>query len=187
VTRRRAVFLDRDGTLVRDPGFLKNPADVALLPEAGAALGRLSHAGYTLVVVTNQSGIGRGLMSEQEYAAVRDRVEALLAAEGAPVAATYHCPHSPEDDDPCACRKPGTKLYRRAMADLGIDPERSWWVGDRMSDLQPAAILGGRAVLVTTGHGRDHVPIARERGIPTVPGIGEAATHILSALADAGD
>ena len=187
MTARRAVFLDRDGTLVDDPGFLKNPDDVRLLPGAGEALARLAQAGFAIVIVTNQSGIGRGLLTHDDYRRVQARVEELLAQDGAGVDASYYCPHSPTEDEPCDCRKPGTRLYRKAGRDLDLDLAGSWWVGDRLSDLHPAEAFGGRAILVLTGYGQEHRAGAQERSIPEAGDIMEAAGHIAEAAASTGD
>ncbi|HEX7239268.1 MAG TPA: HAD-IIIA family hydrolase, partial [Longimicrobiaceae bacterium] len=103
---RPAVFLDRDGTVIHDAHYLADPEGVRLLPGAAEAVARLNRAGVPVVLVTNQSGIGRGLFSEADFRAVQDRVEALLAAGGARIDAVYHCPHAPDADPPCDCRKP---------------------------------------------------------------------------------
>jgi len=146
---RAAVFVDRDGTLIEDVHYIRRPEDVRLVPGAAAALRRLNEAGIPVVVVTNQSAIGRGLTSEADYHAVRMRLDAALAAEGAHVDASYFCPHGPADA--CRCRKPGTELFERAARDLDLDPARSFFIGDRLRDIQPAAELGGRGVLVPSG------------------------------------
>src|SRR5262249_10234512 len=109
-----AAFLDRDGTIVFDPGYLNDPADVRLLPRAADGVRRLPAAGLRVVVVTNQSGIARKLVSADQYRRVTERIDQLLAAEGARLDATYHCPHHPDISGPCACRKPGLLLYREA-------------------------------------------------------------------------
>lgn len=144
----RAAFLDRDGTLIRDAHFLRDPALVALLPEVPAALKRLTEAGFALVVITNQSGIARGMLSESDYNAVRARLDELLAAQGVTLTATYHCPHEPERSGPCECRKPGTLLHRRAATDHALDLTRSVYLGDRWRDVAPARALGGRGILI---------------------------------------
>lgn len=151
-TTRRAAFLDRDGTILRDMHFLRDPAQVSILPGAAAALRRLAEAGFLLVVVTNQSGIARGLLTEQDYEAVDARMRALLAAEGVTIDAAYHCPHHPEHPyrgvSTCDCRKPGTGLHRRAIGDLGIDASSSTFIGDRWRDIAPALELGSRLGLL---------------------------------------
>ena len=148
MTERRAVFLDRDGTIIEDTGYLADPALVRLLPGAAGAIARLNRAGLPAIVVTNQSGIARGLLDETAYAAVARQLDALLAAEGARLDAQYHCPHHPDFTGACECRKPGLLLYRRAAGEHGLHLARSWWVGDRVRDVAPARQLGGRAILI---------------------------------------
>jgi D-glycero-D-manno-heptose 1,7-bisphosphate phosphatase len=150
------LFLDRDGTLMEDPGYVSRPDQVRLLPGVAAALKRFRAAGYALVVVTNQSGIGRGLYGWDDYDAVAARLEALLAAEGVAFDAVLACAHAPEE--PCGWRKPAPGMIREAARLLALDPGRSLLVGDKLSDLEAAAAAGlPRAVHVTTGQG------ARER------------------------
>ena len=144
--RRGAAFLDRDGTIIRDAHFLVTAQGVELLPGAAAAIRRLNDAQWPVIVVTNQSGIGRGYYTLNDYERVRARVDELLAAAGARIDASYVCPHHP--DDHCECRKPGTLLYRNAAAEHAIDLTQSWYVGDRLRDVEPAAALGGRGSLV---------------------------------------
>ena len=146
--RRAAAFLDRDGTIIEDVRYLGDPERVRLLPGAAEAIGRLNRAGLLTVVVTNQSGIARGLFDEKAYEATRVRLDGLLADLGARLDAQYHCPHHPELSGPCECRKPGPLLYRRAAEDLAIDLTASGWVGDRLRDVQPAAALGGRGIVL---------------------------------------
>jgi len=143
---RAAVFLDRDGTLLEDPGYLSDPAQVRLLPGAAEAAAALKRAGFLLIIVTNQSGIARGLITPAQYEAVAARAAQLMARAGGAPDAQYHCPHLPELTGPCGCRKPGLELYRQAIEQFSIDPAQSWWVGDKVADLLPAAALGGRAI-----------------------------------------
>lgn len=145
---RRAVFLDRDGTIIEDSGYIADPAGVRLLPRAAEAIARLNQAGWPAIVVTNQSGIARGLLDEAAYAATARRLDELLAAAGARLEGHYHCPHHPDLMGPCECRKPGPLLYRRAAADHGLHLARSWWVGDRLRDVLPAERFNGRGLLV---------------------------------------
>lgn len=144
--KRSVVFLDRDGTINVDSGYIARPGEVVLLEGAAAAIARLNAAGVPVVVVTNQSGIGRGRYTESDYEAVTVRLAELLAAKGAKLEASYHCPHTP--DDGCECRKPGTLLHRRAAKELSLDLATSWYIGDRLRDVEPAAALGGHGVLV---------------------------------------
>ncbi len=166
----RAVFLDRDGTIVDDPppGFLHEPGKVRLLPGAGEAIHRLNQAGWLVIIVINQSGIAKGLYDEAAYAAVQRRLTELLAAHGARIDAAYFCPHHPEVSGPCPCRKPGVQLFRDAQTALGIDLPKSYWVGDRLSDVEPVRALGAtaaRGILVLTGQGAAHRAQAQALGL----------------------
>jgi D-glycero-D-manno-heptose 1,7-bisphosphate phosphatase len=145
---RAAVFLDRDGTLIRDVNFLSRPEQVELLPGTAAAVRRVNEAGLPAIVVTNQSGIARGYFTEADNEKVHARMEALLEEQGARVDATYVCPHYPEVSGPCECRKPGTLLYRRAVSEHGLDARASWFIGDKLRDVSPAGDLGGTGILV---------------------------------------
>ena len=146
--RRRAAFLDRDGTIIEDVAFLREPSRVRLLPGAGEAIRRLNEHAFLAIVVTNQSGIARGLVSRNDYRMTEHRVDELLQSEGARLDAHYFCPHLPELTGPCDCRKPGVLLYQQAAEQFGIDLPSSWWVGDRVRDVLPAEALGGRGILV---------------------------------------
>jgi D-glycero-D-manno-heptose 1,7-bisphosphate phosphatase len=148
-----AVFLDRDGTIIQDLRYLHDPAQVRVLPGAAQAIKRLNERNVLAIVVTNQSGIARGLLSEGEYRAGERRLDFLLHEEGARIDAHYFCPHLPEVSGPCDCRKPGLLLYQQAAKRFGIDLGRSWWVGDRARDVLPATALGGHGILVLTGAG----------------------------------
>ena len=145
---RPAVFFDRDGTLIEDEHYLSDPERVRIRGGALAAVRRARQAGFAVVVMTNQSGIGRGMFTEADYERVRARVDALFADAGAPLDATYHCPHSPDAVPACACRKPGIALYQQAASEHALDLARSAYVGDRLRDVQPAARFGGLGVLV---------------------------------------
>ena len=176
---RAAVFLDRDGTVVEDPGFLHEPGAVRLLPGAAGAIRRLNDAGWLVITVSNQSGIARGMYPEADYHAVQRRLAELLAADGARLDAALFCPHHPEVSGPCACRKPGTKLFEEARSALGIDVTRSWFVGDRPSDVAPAHVLGGRAVLVLTGQGASHRAAAEALDVPEAVDLAAAVDVIV--------
>jgi len=179
VSARPAVFLDRDGTIIEDRHYLRDPSLVQLRPGAGDAVRRLARAGVPVVVVTNQSGIARGLLTEADYQATARRLEELLAATGARLAGQYHCPHLPEISGPCECRKPGSLLYRQAAEALGLDLARSWWVGDRLRDIAAARPLGGRGLLVLGGAAGEADAAATE-GWPAVPNLAAAVDAILS-------
>ena len=178
------MFLDRDGTIVSDPGFLREPGKVRLLPGAGEAIRRLNQAGWLVVTVTNQSGIARGLYDQAAYSAVQRRVAELLGAHTAHLDGAYLCPHHPEITGPCRCRKPGPKLFREAQTALGIDFAQAYWVGDRLSDVEPASALAGQAargILVETGDGAHHRAQAQALGATVVPDLAAAADLIVRA------
>ncbi len=179
MTGRAAVFLDRDGTLIDDPGFLRDPALVRPLPGAVDAVARLTRAGLLPIIVTNQSGIGRGLILESEYQAVAARVEAELSAAGGRIAASFHCPHAPALTGPCSCRKPGTDLYRRAARQFDLDLACCWFVGDRPTDVEPATVLGGRGVLIAAPND-PVVEAARADGYTVAPDIAAATAVVLA-------
>jgi len=159
---RPAVFLDRDGTIIEEVKYLADPEGVALLPGAVEALTLLRDAGFALVVVTNQSGIARGLYGVEAYEAVAQRLDELLAAHGLTLDATYFCPHHPDISGDCFCRKPATGMHRAAAEELGLDSSRSFFVGDRVRDLLPALELGGEGVLVRTGYGSEEENVLPE-------------------------
>ena len=178
---RPAVFLDRDGTLIEDRPYLRDPAQVHLLPGASEAVRRLNAAAIPAVVVTNQSGIARGRLTEADYAATVRRLDELLATAGARLDGHYHCPHLPDLTGPCDCRKPGPLLYERAARDLDLDLAASWWVGDRERDLGAADRFGGRAILLLTGAGPGESRQPREAPRPVAVDLLSAVAHILDA------
>lgn len=178
---RAAVFFDRDGTIIHDADYLRSPEHVVLLPGAAEAIARLNASAVPVVVVTNQSGIARGLLTAADYDAVRERLDELLAAAGAHVDATYMCPHHPDYTGPCDCRKPGTLLYRQAASDHGFDLAQSTYIGDRWRDVAPALELGGRGILVAAA---STPPEDLERGqgeVEVVPSLREAVKRVLAA------
>jgi len=179
---RGAAFLDRDGTIVHDPGFLHDPAGVRLLPGAGEAIARLNRAGLLVVTVSNQSGIARGHYDAAAYHAVERRLDELLAAHDARLDAALFCPHFPPISGPCRCRKPGLQLFEQARDALGIDFGQSWWIGDRVSDVAPARVLGGRGILVLTGEGSRHRKQAHAVDAAIAPSLAAAVDAILPAL-----
>jgi len=175
----RAVFLDRDGTVVDDPGFLHEPAKVKLLPRAAQAVKKLTERGFLVIIVTNQSGIARGLYTVEDYEGVQRRLIELLEKQGAHIDGAYFCPHHPQFTGPCDCRKPGSKLFQEAQQALDIDLTRSWWIGDRLADVQPARVLGGEGILVATGDGNLHQGQARALGVMVVADLAAAADEIV--------
>ena len=145
---RAAAFLDRDGTIIEDVNYISRPEEVRLISGAAEAIARLNDAGIPVVIVSNQSGIGRGYFTYDAFERVQARVEEVLANEGAHIDATYICPHAPSDDSPCPCRKPRVELFHRAARDLQLDLARSWYIGDKWRDVEPASTLGGTGILI---------------------------------------
>jgi D-glycero-D-manno-heptose 1,7-bisphosphate phosphatase len=158
--RRPAVFLDRDGTINDDVGYLTDLATLHIYPYAVDAIRLLRRAGFAIIVVTNQGGIARGLMSEAFVVETHRRMAERLDRGGAQVDDWFYCPHHPEAviaglSTPCACRKPGVAMPLAAAAQHGLDLPRSWVIGDHWRDVQMGHAAGMRAVLLRTGHGLD--------------------------------
>jgi D-glycero-D-manno-heptose 1,7-bisphosphate phosphatase len=158
----RAVFLDRDGTVNEEVGYLRDLANLRLIPGAGAAIKRINDAGLLVVLVTNQSGIARGYFSESMLQDIHDRLKQMLQHEGARIDAIYYCPHHPTAGNShytreCDCRKPGTGLIDQASRDLDIDVEQSYVVGDKWSDVELGQRAGAHPILVRTGYGSDFI------------------------------
>ena len=171
VARRPAVFIDRDGTLTEEVGYVNHPDRLRLLPRSAAAVRRLNEAGIAAVVATNQAGMARGYFSEEVMNAVNQRLVEELKRSGAHLDGLYVCPHHPTEGAPpfradCECRKPKPGLLLRAASDLDLDLSASSIVGDKPSDLAVARPVGARSVLVLTGYGlgeweyrRAHFPV----------------------------
>lgn len=178
---RKAAMLDRDGTIIPDRVFTCEPDDVVLLPGAAAAIRQLAAAGYPSIVVTNQSGIARGLISLAQYHAVRRRLDELLTAEGAMLTDTFTCPHHPDFGTPCACRKPNTGLFERAALVHELDLSRCLYIGDKARDVTPALKFGGRGVLVQSRYTADEdVALADAASIRVVASLIEAVALLLA-------
>lgn len=180
---RPAVFIDRDGTLTEEVGYVNHPARLRLLPRSAEAVRRLNAAGVPAVVVTNQAGIARGYFGEKVLEATNDALVRLLADAGARLDGLYVCPHHPTEGEPpwradCDCRKPRPGLLTRAAADLDLDLARSTMVGDKASDLVPGRAVGARTVLVLTGYGLGEWEYRRDR-FPVQP------DHVAGDLLDA--
>ncbi len=147
------VFLDRDGTLIEDKHYLCDPEQVILLPTVGEGLRLLQDAGFALVLITNQSGIGRGMYNSAALHAVNARMEALLAVYGVRLNALYHCPHTPETA--CTCRKPRTGMIDRAVQEHGYDMSRAFVIGDKACDIILGHAVQAQSILVRTGYGQE--------------------------------
>ncbi len=152
---RPVIFLDRDGTLIHERHYLSNPEDLELFHWTLEALELLAEAGYALVVVSNQSGVARGLFEETDLLAVQERLSGLLAERNLALDGVYYCPHHPDFGESCACRKPDTGMVDRALRELDLTREGSWVIGDKADDIELARAAGLRGVLVRSGHGAE--------------------------------
>lgn len=153
----RAVFLDKDGTLINDVPYNVDPALLTLSWQAGPALQILQRLGYKLIVITNQAGVARGLFTEAALVPVRRRLSELLAQYGVILDGFYYCPHSPDGavkryTAPCTCRKPMPGMLMQAAREHGIDLSRSWMVGDILNDVEAGRRAGCRTVLIDNGN-----------------------------------
>jgi D-glycero-D-manno-heptose 1,7-bisphosphate phosphatase len=159
MSKRRVVFLDRDGTLNRDVGYPGRFEQIHFYPDAAEAVRIINAAGFAAVVITHQTGVGRGYFSEGDLLDLHRRFEAAMAREGARLDGIYYCPHDPGSRDPlyrmdCLCRKPLPGLITRAASELDLDLDRSVMIGDKADDILLARAFGARSVLVLTGYGR---------------------------------
>lgn len=143
----KAVFLDRDGTLIYDVGYARDPDQVRLFPDVKEALTKLRKHGFRLVLVSNQSGIGRGLMTVEQAEQVHQRVVSRLAECGVQLDAAYYCRHAP--DEQCGCRKPSPEMLLRAAKELDLQLDRSFMVGDKLGDVEAGKQAGCRTILLT--------------------------------------
>ncbi len=181
-----AVFLDRDGTLIEEAGYLDRLERLVFFPYSVDAVRALNRSGFTVVVVTNQAGIARGLFKESFVGEAHGHIRERLAAGGARIDGFYYCPHHTEAvveayRRACDCRKPGPALFRQAAAEHDIDLTRSFAIGDRWHDLQAGQAVGARGVLVRTGYGRTDEASPRQGVEPAViaDNLIEAVTWIL--------
>lgn len=171
---RPGLIVDRDGTLVEERGYITVADDLVALPGVADALARARRAGVVIAVVTNQSAVGRGLLSEDELATLHEWLGPLG------VDAVYHCPHLP--DGGCECRKPLPGLIHRAIEELDLDPARCAVVGDHLSDCLAGRAAGLPSMLVRTGHGAVHAPAATAQGFPVVADLAAAVRRFLDTL-----
>ena len=170
---QKTVFLDRDGTLIEEVDFLSRVEELRLFPFTRDAVRLLKADGFQLVVITNQSGIGRGLFAAEAMHAIHRQIQ--LELNGA-VDAFYFCPHLPEGG--CYCRKPSLGMIEAAGRDLSIDMSRSWFVGDKDLDVEIGLNAGLRTVLVETGYGREHAKTLKRRPDRIAGNLLEAARYI---------
>lgn len=187
---RIAVFFDRDGTLIDDVGYLRTPDEVRLIPGAAEAIRMLNDRQILTCVISNQSGVARGLLTEADLVPIHDRLQRMLAAAGAHLDRIYYCPHHPTEGRPpynieCTCRKPRTGMLQRAASELPIALEKSFVIGDKTLDIEVAKAAGTRSILVLTGYGRSSVDECRRAGIVPeciAPTVAEAVMFIVQHL-----
>ncbi len=186
---KKAVFLDRDGTVNEEVGYMRDLSMLTLIPGVGRAIKKLNDAGFLVVLVTNQSGVARGYFPESLVDEAHARLEVLLGADGARLDAIYYCPHHPTAGTTmhtrvCACRKPGTGLIDQAARDLAIDVHRSYMVGDKWSDVELGHRAGAASILVRSGFAADDPGNARPEHVAdpdfTAHDLAEAADWIIA-------
>jgi D-glycero-D-manno-heptose 1,7-bisphosphate phosphatase len=177
--RRRLVVVDRDGVINEDSDdFIKSVAEWRPIAGSLEALAALHEAGWRVAVVTNQSGIGRGLYDESTLAAIHDHMRARVRAAGGELAGVYYCPHLP--DDGCDCRKPRPGLFRALERELGVSVVGAPYIGDRLSDVDAAEGVGARPMLVRTGTGAATEAVLGGRRVPVFDDLADAARSLLS-------
>ena len=183
-TLRPAVFFDRDGTLIEHVSYLSDPALVRLLPGASDTLKRLRHAGFAVVLVTNQSALGRGMLTEDRLGQIHTELNRQLAVDGAAIDGIYYCPAVPAGDDRTIVehpdRKPGPGMLQRAAADLKLDLSASWMVGDLISDALAGLNAGCRSILVESGQSPPGDAQALEDRVLLLPDLTAATDAILA-------
>lgn len=186
MNNRPAVFLDRDGTLIEEAGYLDRLERLVFFPYAVDAVRLLNRSGLAVVVVTNQAGVARGIFKEAFVAEAHRHVAERFAAGGARIDGFYYCPHHPDASvaalrQDCDCRKPKSGMFTRAAAELGLDLAASFVVGDRWHDLEAGQRVGARGILVRTGYGRTEEAAPRPGLQPAaiVENVVEAASWIL--------
>jgi D,D-heptose 1,7-bisphosphate phosphatase len=165
-----AVFLDRDGTLNEDPGYISDPEQVVLFSDTGDALALLKKYGFLLIVISNQSGIARGLMKSEDVDAVNEKINQILSEYKVKIDAFYYCPAHPDysSEEECECRKPSPKLLLEAASEFNVDLQSSYFIGDTIADIQCGKNAGIKTILVKTGKGEESFSILqKENNFPT--------------------
>lgn len=181
MTLKRAVFVDRDGTINEESGYLFRKEECRFIPGAIEAIVQLHKAGFLVVVITNQSGIARGYYNEVDLEQLHVYMSDVIAAAGGKVAGWYHCPHHPDypgDATQCDCRKPLPGMLHRAAHELGIDLDASWMIGDKIADIKAGFAAGCQAILVKTGYGETEAAAALP-GQTVLADFRAAAAHII--------
>lgn len=175
--KRPAIFLDRDGTLIEEVNYLSRLEDLRLFPFTAGAVKLLKDNGFLVIVVTNQSGIGRGIYTEAAMHSIHEQIQDELAGA---IDGFYFCPHLPCDG--CDCRKPGLGMINSALADFAIDLENSWMVGDKKIDIEAGQLANMRTALVLTGYGQQHKAALEELPNIISDDLGSAAERIVALI-----
>ena len=187
---RVAAFLDRDGTINEEVDFLRSPDQLRLIPGAAAAIRALNDRGIITCVISNQSGVARGFLTEEDLVPIHAELHRELGRAGARVDRIYYCPHHPTEGiapyrTACECRKPAPGMVLQGARELGLDPRRSFVVGDRIVDVQAGKAVGARTILVLTGYGARSVEECRAAGVQpdhVAPSLSGAVDFILASL-----
>lgn len=180
---RIGIFLDRDGTINEEVDYLSSPLDLHLIPGAADAIREANESGFKVFIITNQSGIARGILTEERLAEIHAALVSALARQHATIDKIYYCPHHPDFGEPpfravCNCRKPGTGMIDAAVREFGIDISKSFVIGDRMLDVQTGNNAGAASILVLTGYGRKELELCRLNGVP----VGHVAEDLPDAI-----
>lgn len=174
---KKCVFLDRDGTINEEAPYIADVQDLHIYPYAASAIKRLNEAGFLVIVVTNQSGVGRGLIHPESLEEIHRVLKKRLAVDGARIDAIYTCPHRPEDL--CDCRKPAPGLLIRAIRDHRINPKKSFLIGDKYEDVMAARAVDITPILVRTGHGRETELLSEVHPVRIADNLADAVEIIL--------
>lgn len=175
---KKAIFLDRDGTICEDHGYLSDPKDLRIFPFTSEALRLISENNFLVILVTNQSGIARGYFTEDDFERVNQKILEDLSNDGASIDGIYYCPHAPSDK--CHCRKPLSKMIERACRDFNIAVEKSWMIGDKAIDVETGINGGAKSALVLTGYGKEEVDKCKDKADIVADDLLDAVKKILA-------
>jgi len=164
------VFLDRDSTINEEVDFLSSSNDLRLIPGSADAIREANTLGFKVFIITNQSGIARGLLTEDQLTQIHQALLKKLQQHGASITAIYYCPHHPDNGEPpyrmnCDCRKPNTGLLSRAAKEYNVDLKKSFVIGDKMIDVQTGNNIGAKSILVLTGYGKEELDLCRQNNV----------------------
>lgn len=181
----KAVFLDRDGTIVEDVGYMNSPKQIQFIPGAIEAIKKLNEAGYKVVVITNQAGVAKGFITEDMLQTIDKTLQKFILSGGAYLDGLYYCPHHPEHGlypykQDCQCRKPKPGLFKKAEQDLNVDLARSWMIGDKATDMEAGKRAGTKTIFVTTGKGKNEIDRLKQKPDHITENLSLAVAWLLS-------